>query len=203
MKVNQNKENKQAGFTLVELAVSIGMIVILTGAIIQVSRFSDTHKSLTLATSELTVAIRSAQSAALSIPKGLTDDHTHICGFGVHITNEAIETDQKNYSVFYTFVDEADFQVNLNICQEDNTYHDFDDAGASNRQEINIYSLSDDLYFDDVTVGSGRSIFFIVPYGQVRNDGASLGGDVNFTIISTEDASMNRSVTINKTGKIN
>ena len=67
----------------------------------QVARFSDTHKNLTLATDELRAVLRTAQSSSLSIPLIDSTDDTkqHICGYGVYIQNA---TDYRLFSSYVT-----------------------------------------------------------------------------------------------------
>ena len=91
MKNKKTNKNLNKGFTLIELVVSIAMVTILSTVVLKISRFSDTHKSLTLARDEVRVAVRMAQNSSLSIPN---PEQKHICGYGLYIE------DNKTYNVF-------------------------------------------------------------------------------------------------------
>ena len=188
---SKNKsKTKNKGFTLIELIISLAMVAIVTGAALQVARFSDTHKSLTLAVDEFQAGLRTAQSSALSIPN---PDNRHVCGYGIYIQNGV------TYDLFYTYVSNAQFELDPETCNNDNNYRSYNLAGAGNRAVIESTTLTGNLQF---TTEVGRSIFFIVPYGQAfANDGSELGGDVTYTIQNTGNLS-NKSVTVNEFGRI-
>ncbi len=73
--------NRSAGFTLIELMVTAGITVIITGLL--VANFSRVRVDLNRATIAVTDGIREAQSLALT---GATVRGTSTCGYGVHFT---------------------------------------------------------------------------------------------------------------------
>ncbi len=167
----------QKGFTFIELMISMAIIAILSASVIQMARFSDTHKSLTLAVDEFRASLRTAQSSALSIPN---PQDRHVCGFGVWIgdSNPAFPGIDNKYEVFYTFVDFGDFADDPETCKTDPNYRN--GTGTVNYERISGNTLPSGLNFQGHI---DETIFFIVPYGETYgNDGALLGADMTFTI---------------------
>jgi type II secretory pathway pseudopilin PulG len=72
---------REAGFTLIELMVTAGITVIITGLL--VANFSRTRVDLNRATIAVTDGIREAQSLALT---GAAVRGTSRCGYGIHFT---------------------------------------------------------------------------------------------------------------------
>lgn len=191
-KVKNKNTNKKlnAGFTLIELVISIAMVAILSGIVLKVSRFSDTHKSLTLARDEVRVAIRMAQTASLSIPN---PEQEHICGYGLFIEND------KTYKVFYTHISASDFGDNPNACQEEASYHSYNLVPNAQRGELSSRTLGDGLVFASKI---NESIFFRVPYSDVYgDDGEMLATDYTIDINNT-NVGATKSITINGVGRI-
>jgi len=187
IKINKNYEK---GFTLIELVVSIAIVAILSGVVLQISKFSDTHKSLTLARDKVRVMVRLAQNSSLSIPN---PEQKHICGYGMYIE------DAKNYKVFYTFASDGDFGNDPNTCRDDVIYHSYNLVPGTQRSDLITGSLGDALVF---TSHVGESIFFRVPYSEVYgNDGQQLVANYQIDINNT-NVGATKSVTINSVGKI-
>ncbi len=187
--LSQKNLNKNRGFTLIELLISLAMIAIVTGSALQIARFSDTHKSLTLAIDEFRAGLRTAQSSALSIPN---PDGRHVCGFGMYIRSGVI------YDLFYTYATDAEFTLDPGACFNGVNYKGYDLA-IGHREVVQTSTLSSGLSFGPQI---GRSIFFIVPYGEVyANDGSELGGDVTYTITNAGNAS-SKSITDNEFGRM-
>lgn len=189
----QSSEKQKAwrqGFTLIELLISLAIVAIVTGSVLQVARFSDTHKSLVLATDEFKAALRMAQSSSLSIPN---PEGEHICGYGVYIISDG---NNNSYELFYTDVNNATFRANPNTCRDEAIYRDYSNAPAAT--VIQTFKLSDGLEF---STGVGEGIFFRAPYGEVhKNDGAEADAVRRYTIQNTNGAS--RSVDVNEFGKM-
>lgn len=186
--VNCQRLTANSGFTFVELVISVAMIAILSASIIQMARFSDTHKSLTLASDEFRAALRTAQSSALSIPN---PQDRHVCGFGVYIPDNAVDN---QYEVFYTYVDNVTFVDNPEICKTDSSYRD----GTTGYEIVNGTTLPESVTFQNPV---NETIFFIVPYGETYdNNGNLLGGNVTFTIINL--AGDTKSIVVTPMGKI-
>ena len=72
---------REAGFTLIELMVTAGITVVITGLL--VANFSRTRVDLNRATISVTDGIREAQSLALT---GAAVRGMSRCGYGVHFT---------------------------------------------------------------------------------------------------------------------
>jgi prepilin-type N-terminal cleavage/methylation domain-containing protein len=190
VKNKKTNKNLNKGFTLIELVVSIAMVTILSTVVLKISRFSDTHKSLTLARDEVRVAVRMAQNSSLSIPN---PEQKHICGYGLYIE------DNKTYNVFYTYISDSDFSDNPNTCQEEASYRSFNLVDSAQVAEISSRKLGDALIF---TSHIGESIFFRVPYSELFGDNGELLA-FDFVIdIQNTNVGATKSVTINNVGKI-
>ena len=150
-----------SGFTLLELVISMALIAILTGSAIQVARFSDTHKSLTLAADEMKAVIRSAQSSSLSVPNPLD---LHVCGFGVYFGDHSTPNTNTQYETFYTYVANATFVSNPKTCDEIQTYRD----GSTNYVSIEKKALPAGTTINAAILD--ETIFFKVPYGEVYDN---------------------------------
>ncbi len=186
-----DKKLNNKGFTLIELIVSISIVVILSGVVLNVSRFSDTHKSLTLARDEVRVAIRSAQTSSLSIPN---PEKKHVCGYGVYIQTNKI------YKIFYIYVSDSDFGNNPNSCRDETNYHSYTLVAGTQKEDLSTRTLGNDLEFEAANVGKG--IFFRVPYSDVfGDDGQPLAADYVINIKNT-NVGAQKSININTIGKI-
>ncbi|MEA1925914.1 MAG: prepilin-type N-terminal cleavage/methylation domain-containing protein [Patescibacteria group bacterium] len=182
-------KNKNRGFTLIELIVSLAMVAIVTGSVLQVARFTDTHKSLVLATDEVRAILRMAQSSALSIPN---PQAKHICGYGVYISNVS------QCELYYTYVAENDYKVDSNACISDVSYRSYVSAGAD-KKIVQTLTLADNLNF---TLQVGKSVFFSVPYGEVfGDDGNLLSAGLTYTITNTGNGA-SRQISINEFGRM-
>jgi prepilin-type N-terminal cleavage/methylation domain-containing protein len=173
---NHKLKTGSAGFTLLELLISMALIAILTGSAIQIARFSDTLKSLTLAADEMRAVIRSAQSSALSIPNPLDQ---HVCGFGIYFGDPGIPGTDTQYEMFYTVVDNATFVGNPKTCDENASYRD----GSTNYVSIpdGKHALPEGVSLNASIVD--ETIFFKVPYAEAYDDdGSSLSSDKTITI---------------------
>jgi len=185
------------GFTLIELIISLAMVAIITGAVLQVARFSDTHKSMTLATDQFRAVLRTAQSSALSVPiHEISDpDKQHICGYGVYIK------DSSEYLLFYTTVKKNDFKTNPFSCRDDEEYRYYD-GRPQDTNDIQSFKLEDGLKF----TATDRSIFFIAPYGEVCDDTGAMMDEVSPDFdfkIEMNAGGASRDISVNSFGKIN
>lgn len=196
LEVNKLKDKniKNRGFTLVEVIISITILIVLATAVFSVSRFSDTHKDLTLAKSELEATIRFAQISAVSVPVA---DKDHVCGFGVYFDSSGMK-----YDVFYNFVDEGVYRANPDVCLEDSSYRIYD-PGRSVFVSDESHQLFDKLQLDPDD--RGKAIFFSTPYGQFcdnNGDFFDLSDFEEIKIVKKEDDSISRSVIITGAGRV-
>ncbi len=190
MKNRKINKKLNGGFTLIELVVSIAIVIILSGVIVNISRFSDTHKSLTLARDEVRVAIRSVQNSSLSIPN---PEKKHVCGYGLYLESDKV------YKTFYTFVSDSDFEDNPNACRDEVSYSSYNLVASGQREDISSRKLGDALQF---TSHIGESIFFKVPYSEVfGDDGQVLMTDYKIDIKNT-NVNAQKSITVNTIGRI-
>lgn len=161
MKTKLTTKNCQSkanfGFTLLELVISMALIAILTSSAMQIARFSDTQKNLTLATDELRAVIHSAQSSSLSIPN---EQDRHVCGFGVYFGDPATALVKTQYETFYTYVAPADFALDPNACSQ----AEYLKKGATNHTTIEKKALPKEVELGPAIADT--TIFFKVPYGD-------------------------------------
>jgi prepilin-type N-terminal cleavage/methylation domain-containing protein len=180
-----------SGFTLIELLISMALIAILTGSAIQIARFSDTHKNLTLAANEMSAVIRSAQSSSLSIPN---PQDRHVCGFGVWFGDKDVAATDTQYEMFYTYVVDGVFTTNPKTCDENAGYRD----GTTNYELIEAHALPNGVTLDGGVVD--ETIFFKVPYGEAfANDGSALTSNYTITI---DSGSNSRDVVVTPSGQV-
>lgn len=175
----KNKKLNKSGFTLIELMISMAMIAILSAAALQIARFSDTQKNLTLATDEMKAAIRMAQSYSLSIPN--TESDQHVCGFGVRTENNG-----KDYFVFYTYADNNAFKNNTNVC-DTVAYKSW---SVANGRELESFSFSSE---SGVTISTDKEVFFESPYGDPVSS-------ARFTISGGNES---RDIDVKSSGQVN
>lgn len=181
MRREKKKKSNRRGFTLIELMISMAMIAILSAAVLQIARFSETQKNLTLATSELKSAVRMGQSYALSIPNSVDDQH--ICGFGVRIESN------NTYSIFYTYLRESTFRSNSDLCDNANN-QSWSPTGGAIMQRIESFNIS----AGGVSVGSvNADVFFKSPYGDPVSS-------ARFTISS---GGVSKNINISSSGQVN
>lgn len=138
--------SKSSGFTLIELMLSMAILAILSASTIQIARFTDTQKNLTLAADQVRVGIRTAQGYALSVP----NTTSHICSFGFSASGS-------NYRIFYTSVSDNDYK------------NDPSNACATHYQDTPGTELSTGSLPTGVQFNTDRSVWFKVPYGEVVN----------------------------------
>lgn len=177
MNKKKNQINKnQAGFTLIELLLSMALIGILTASMVQIVRFSETEKNLTLAKNQVRQSIRTAQSYSLAIPNKLNigADLQHICGFGFHV----VDTD--NYELFYTYAKK------------------WDNPGKACSECLKFLTANDDCGYEkiaqdskkipegvELTNASDQNVFFKAPYGDTSGGEIKLNNAPAVSISST------------------
>ncbi|MFW5885066.1 MAG: prepilin-type N-terminal cleavage/methylation domain-containing protein [Patescibacteria group bacterium] len=155
---------KQKGFTLMEILISIGIIAILSSAMLQVTSVSNTKKQLITEAGKVQSLVRMAQSYSLSIPKEVSE--RHVCGFGFYPVND------RDFKVFYVYND--DFENQPKLCENENIYTDNPSNPDAESVDIRKEELSEGFTFSDH--GSREVIFFRSPYGDVFKNKSELDG---------------------------
>ena len=193
LNVDIYKKKKQimgvSGFTLIELVIVMAMIGIISSASFKLVRFSDTHRSLSIATAELKGAIRTAQTLALAPPT--IDDGSGlrtICGFGIRSGVVGVGANELEIYYSYSVVGE------VKDCRTIETL-----ADVCNGQ--NACLKYETKFFEGFTLSQTGNvdIFFRSPYGKVFGAGAGAGE----ITITQDDSIYNKSIEVNEFGKIN
>lgn len=141
------KTNK--GFTMIELILAMSIMAILTGSVLQISRFSDTHKNLTIAVDEVEAAIRMAQNYSLTMP--VQNPGEKICGFGV-FTNSRV-----NLIVYYNGIDRS----STDDCSGFSTYNPIRSV------KVEEFSFADKgVEIEPINY----NVFFQSPYGETTTN---------------------------------
>ncbi|MFO7807339.1 MAG: type II secretion system protein [Candidatus Moraniibacteriota bacterium] len=188
--MSNNKKNKNTGFTLIEILISVGIIAILSATMLQVTSISNTQKQLTIEVSKAQSFLRMAQSYSLSIPQDVVTSTRHICGFGFYPATE------KDYKVFYVY--NENFNSNPEACENESNYTPSSSIGSEIIEEA---SLSGDYEF--ASFGVSKAVFFKAPYGRVYESGGPSkmeGADEHSFEI--KDGGDSREIKINGGGKI-
>lgn len=178
-----------AGFTLIELVIVMAMIGIISSASFKLVRFSDTHRSLSIATAELKGVIRTAQTLALAPPT--IDDGTGtglrtICGFGVR--NGGVVGNNK-LEIYYSYSTAGE----VKDCR---TIDGIADAcgGVNDCLEYETKFFEGFVLSQGSDEGSDVNIFFRSPYGKVFGEG--------IISITQVEHDYSKSIDVNKYGKI-
>ncbi len=180
-----------AGFTLIELILSMAIVVILSASVVQVVRISDTQKGLNLAASELRGAIRLAQASSLTMPFSESDvsadeNKRHLCGFGLRVNSTT------KYVVFYNYVTQGEMTGGgAHPCRTDISHTT---GGSSPSQATQAFTLPEGMRFPNNNVG--RVVFFSSPYGEMVNP----AGGNHFIIKNSKNDTLR--VDVNSRGKI-
>ena len=145
-----------AGFSLIELMLSIGLIAILSATMLRIANFTTTEKNLILAIDQVRQGLRSAQAYSLTIPNS---NIKHICGFGLRVVNSGTQ-----YEIFYTTATDAAWDANpINACSVCNTYMSGATVQCDGSSSLQTVDLQGNVTFinpdDDYA-------FFRAPYGD-------------------------------------
>jgi prepilin-type N-terminal cleavage/methylation domain-containing protein len=184
MKKNSRKI-ADLGFTLIELVIVMAMIGIISSASFKLIRFSDTHRSLGMAMTELKGGIRTAQTLSLAPPTienggGIKT----ICGFGVR-SGGVIGSDR--LQIFYSYSNNRE----VKDCRKISVVADAC-SGANSCLEYET------KFFEGFTLSQGGNnvnVFFRSPYGKVFGAGVIK--------LMQDGQAYFKNIEINEYGKIN
>jgi len=150
------------------------MVLIVTGASVQVFRFADTHKNLTITTDEFIGNLRVVQGRALSFYRSNENNERHTCGFGIKIL------DNKKYIVYSTWAHHEQYLKNPNVCHEGlgvsekDVFYSYDNANGldvnneGGIKEEEKFTLRKGVVFADNSLD--EDIFFLAPYSEVKTN---------------------------------
>jgi prepilin-type N-terminal cleavage/methylation domain-containing protein len=171
-------QNSRRGFTLIEILVAIAIVGVLASAAL-VNFGKNDDQDVRMEREQLTSFLRDVQNKALTgeIVTGVSG----VCGFGVH----------------YDSSDDTKIQAYYTVASPD----------CSSGSKTYGSDLPDVFYFrNGVTVSSFPDVFFLIPNGEVYNDGTIMDPDdpTTFAIISLSKGSVtiNPAVTIDAAGNI-
>ncbi len=183
------KNKRKNGFTLIEMLISMAMIAILTGTILQVVKISEINRILFLNANEVVSVMRFAQSSALTAFFDEENANRVICGIGF------VATSQTDYLLFYTYVNRASYQLNPNICNQTQylTYN------TNQKKILNQFKLKGGVLFNAGSYGNNNGVVFKVPYGEVYSNGSNNFNSKNFVI---QKGSSSKTIIINSFGQI-
>ncbi len=176
------KKNNSKAFTLIELVISIGIVLIITSAVIAIAKPSDTFKLLTLSRSQLVSIIRLAQTNSLTSGRDSGNQNEHVCAY------EVAKVSDSRYVLNYYYVDDESFKRNPSICSTlDSTNKD-----TFGVEEMESYTLLEGVSFDDL----GGEVYFKNPYGKTN------GGSFKLSSKDSRGRTKEINIEINSAGKI-
>lgn len=177
------------GFTLLELIIVMAMIGILSSASFKLVKFSETHRSISIAMAEVKGAIRTAQTLALA-PPVIEEGGVFrtVCGFGVRSLNSL---PGGNLEVYYAY------SVNGEVkdCREISAIGSLCSSGVIACPKYESKLIKDYKVGQGSGGSNGVNIFFRSPYGKVFGEGV--------ITVTQDDNSYSKKLNINKYGKIN
>jgi len=188
--LSKNKKQKTAtasrqGFTLVEIIITMGIIMLLSASMLQIVTVSETQQGLTLNMEKIKSGLRLAQTYSMSIPQESFQIHT--CGFGVYPNGDTL-------IVYYVY--NTNFRSYPEACGDSSNYDYTPDDPLSS-------VIKDEIVLDGYSV-SGPEIFFKSPYAGVYSDRAGLDGDeIRLYTVTRDSDGQSAAIEINGGGKIN
>ncbi len=182
-KIKKKKKDNSQGFTIIELIISMAIIAILTGSIVQVVRFSNTFKAVNIEANSLRDIVRTAQLYSLFSPdlENLTSEEK-VCGFGVQVGGKGL--------IFYNYIDLTAGE-NIKDCENKRVY----DPGESRTVE------NSEVVFSPKVSVVGEDIYFEVPFGEVFDKNGNNGSTL-FTVTSKSKSNFKKEISVNNAGRI-
>ncbi len=98
--LKKNKDEEEKGFSLIEIAVSIGIFMIMTGILLYNHGKFNSNLIVTNLAYEVALAVRSAQVYGLSVLQAGTGTDNFSAAYGISISKEDPITDTKDIIIF-------------------------------------------------------------------------------------------------------
>jgi len=172
------KKIRSAGFTLIEMTITMAIIASLSVAALQLNKMADTDQTLTVAALETKNFLRLAQTLALA-PVEPDEQKKVICGY-------LFETESDNTLKISTVFSKNDDIIE---CYQLSTNDALSCSGKASCEEYESKQLE-----NDISIESNESVFFQSPYSEVSN-----GLDIQIQ----KSNGHTKTITINQSGKIN
>lgn len=147
------EEKKNSGFSVIEMIIVMGIVLILSAMFIGYNRTSG--KNFLLYTEQMKVmgVLNEAKSLALQKFKQTSaDENIRVCAYGVAFTGAG------TYSIF-------------SVSKDVRTSVPCPTSNAGSRQTVRSYELNNGVQF--ATTPSGGWIAFVAPYLETENSGAA------------------------------
>jgi prepilin-type N-terminal cleavage/methylation domain-containing protein len=185
-----NKIKNKKGFTLIEIIMGMGIMVVLSASMFRIISVSNIQQGLIMNAEKVKAGIRLAQANSLAVPQ--ESGMQHICGYGIKN-----QTD-KNFLIYYLYVENESFKEDVNLCDSFGDLS-YDNSSPEIKEQI-LRTIHLDQNYETI---QGNDIFFKTPYGKIIKDGSSLGSSEQaFFEIENNKNQQRKSVFINSVGKI-
>jgi prepilin-type N-terminal cleavage/methylation domain-containing protein len=198
------KKQKQQGFTLVELLVTISIFVILTGIVLFNQTKFNSSILLTNLAYDTALTIRQAQSYGINVKEFNSDGNGEFLPYGVHF-----EKDEKSF-ILFSDIDNADndtdgfFEGNISSCDKAD--------GCVTRYSIKRGNYIKDICAEAVAEGTfdcsnskdELDIVFVRPNpdAQIRFEGTTNTSPTATIILGGVDGNSIRKVIVRSNGLI-
>ena len=187
----QAKTYKYAGFTLVELLVTISMMAIITAGIFGYSRNNENQNNLNRAEQRLVFELGRVETLAMnnSQDSGNTLEGKWI-RWGIVFDNNGTSYDVKAQTCDSEAVPGGPFSNDKGLCSSHN-----------NPVTIETVRLPTGI---NISASGTTSVYFLAPEPAVYNDNQRIMGDAKILVVLTlQSSGKTRTVEINSIGQIN